>query len=86
MIKSVFSVCDKKAEKYGPLQLVDSPAVFTRELDDYVRREPDSVLAQHPEDFTVFCVGSFDDETGKLTSFAAPQKMFDVAVLVVKSE
>lgn len=86
MLKSIFSVYDQKAEKYGPLQLVDSPAVFTRDFHDYIRREPTSVVAEHPEDFTVYCLGSFDDQSGVITSFVLPEKMFDVSVLVSKPE
>lgn len=86
MIKSVFSVFDKKAQRFGAPQLVESPAVFMRDFQDYLRREPTSVVAEHPEDFTVFCVASFDDESGEMTPFAEPHKMVDVSVLVVKSE
>lgn len=86
MIKSVFSVLDKKAGRYGPLQLVDSPAVFLRDFQDYLRREPTSVVAEHPEDFVVMAVGSFHDETGQLIGLAHAEQFIEVASLVVKAE
>lgn len=60
-----FSVLDKKAEYF-------STPFFTRSLGEAIRgfgdeaRNPDSQLAKHPNDFELYHVGYFSQETGEL--------------------
>ncbi|QKI28931.1 VP5 [Kummerowia striata gokushovirus] len=36
---------------------------------------PDTLMAKHPADFTLFQVGEFDDETGALQPLGAPVQL-----------
>lgn len=61
----VYSVFDVKAQEYGQLYLARTDNVAARMFADGVR-DGGSILAQHPEDFGLECVGSFDETTGEL--------------------
>lgn len=60
-----FSVLDKKAEFF-------STPFFTRSLGEAIRgfgdeaRNPESQLAKHPNDFELYHIGFFSQETGAL--------------------
>lgn len=62
----VLSVFDKKAEVYGGVYLARSIAVGARMFTDTILSGPDTVIRQHPEDFVLCQVGTFDDVTGEL--------------------
>lgn len=67
MKRIAFSVFDSKAMTFGQPMFVSNTAVMFRMMKDEVAREgPDNMLNRHPEDFGVYAVGSFDDETGVL--------------------
>lgn len=56
---------DHAAEMFGRPFFVQHPAMAVRSFSDEVRREaPDNNLFTHPEDFTLYHLGSFDDSTG----------------------
>ena len=69
MIKTYYSIYDKKSKFYStPFQQVnDAVAIrqFTNLLADQ-SLEP----SKNPEDYQLFTIGKFDDESGELTSMA----------------
>lgn len=42
---------------------------FYQMYRDAVDREPNSPLASFPEDFNLYCIGSFDTELGEVRSY-----------------
>ena len=60
-----FSVFDKKASSYGTPFFVPTRGVALRSFSD-LANDQRSVVAQHPEDFALYEVGSFDDIGGVL--------------------
>lgn len=65
-MKSIYSIYDLKAQTFGLLHLVSSPAAFYRDLADYVRSETDTPEGRHPADFQVCMLGWLNEETGVL--------------------
>lgn len=66
MAKSMlFSVYDSKAEMH-------SPPMADRSIQSAIRRftsevaSPESQLHHYPEDFALYNIGTFDDETGEV--------------------
>lgn len=57
------SVFDKVAEQYYAPMLAPNFGVAIRQFGDECRR-PDSRLNQHPADFDLKAIGTFDDQTG----------------------
>lgn len=70
MKRPVCAVYDSAAQVYSnPPLFVPSVAVATRSFTDEVRRvDPQNQLNKHPEDFVLFHLGEYDDETGELSS------------------
>lgn len=64
-MKSIYSIYDLKAQTFGMLHLVSSPAAFYRDLADYVRRD-EGPMGRHPADFQVCMLGWLNEETGVL--------------------
>jgi len=66
----VFSIYDCKAEAYLKPFFCQNRAVALRSFSDALA-EPQSGFAQHPEDFTLFEIGEWDESEGKLKSHEA---------------
>lgn len=63
----VFTIRDSKVEAYLPPFLAANVPTAQRLLQDAVRGG-DSMLQMHPEDYQLFHVGMFDEQTGELSS------------------
>lgn len=68
MIIKIFSVFDSKAAFFGQPFADQSIASATRNFSDAVNdgSNPNNLWHKHPEDFSLFHVGEFDNETGEL--------------------
>lgn len=65
MILRVFSVFDAKLAAYNVPFFARTEADAIRSFGDLVV-DPRSRVAQHKEDYSLYCVGTFDDDTGLL--------------------
>ncbi|WNK13123.1 MAG: nonstructural protein [Microvirus sp.] len=64
-IKQVCSVYDSASRLYGQPFFVPAVAAAVRSVGDEANRaDKDNALYQHPEDFSLFHLGSFDDSEG----------------------
>jgi len=68
----VYSLFDRKVREFGPPAIARNDETLLRELGDRVRSSPNSMMAQHPEDFDVMRVGEFFLETGYLAGVSGP--------------
>lgn len=65
MIRVIFSVRDSASELYGQPFFVPSRGVALRSFADEANRAAaDNALNQHPEDFILYELGTFDESTG----------------------
>lgn len=83
MISRVFSVHDQKAVAFLPPFFFGTVGQAVRAISDCVT-DPNHSFGNHPEDYTLFEVGSWDDSTGVLTPLDEPKVV--VTLLVLKSE
>lgn len=61
----IMSVRDSKSEAYGRPFFTPSIGTAIRSFADEVNNNrEDNMLFSHPEDFTLFTLGKFDDTTG----------------------
>jgi hypothetical protein len=70
----VFSVFDSKAEVYGTPIFFPTKGLATRAFEDQCNK-PDSPICQHPGDYTLFCIGEFDPDTGSLIPLGSPSSL-----------
>ena len=69
----VVSIKDRAADAYGRPFYVPSVGVAIRSFQDEVNRAAeDNQMYQHPDDFDLFDLGSFDDNTGSFDLHEAP--------------
>lgn len=65
MIYQVFSVRDSKAAAYALPFFLPRAEVAIRSFKDAVGN-PEHDMSRHPEDYTLFVIGEYDDEKGLL--------------------
>lgn len=68
MILKMFSVLDMKAQFFGQPFFEQQEATAIRSFSDAVNDSSNStnMWNRHPEDFQLYLVGSFDNETGEV--------------------
>ena len=70
----IVSILDTAAGAYGRPAYVASEGVAMRQFQDEVNRESDdNQLYRHPDDFQLFYLGTFDDNTGVMDLLAQPK-------------
>ena len=69
-----FAVFDSKSEVYGTPIFFATKGLATRAFEDQCNK-PDSPIAQHPADYTLFCIGDFEPDTGTLTPLPSPSSL-----------
>jgi len=74
MIHKIFSIYDSKAVTYNTPIFLPQEGQAIRIFDDMVNRT-DSEIGKHPEDYTLFTLGDFNDETGLITSLNTPKSL-----------
>lgn len=72
MILKIFSVFDEKACIFGQPFFLPHNGVALRSFSDLVQDNQTNVC-RHPEDFKLYCLGSYDDNSGGLISVAQPE-------------
>lgn len=75
-MQKVFVVYDSKSEAYGNPFVAQSTGVAIRSYADEVnRKDGQSQVAAHPEDFTLFEVGTYDEHTGLISMYEAKKSL-----------
>lgn len=88
MTKMVVSLYDVKAEMFMQPFFVPSLGVAYRNLADEVNRpnpSPEQVLALHPQDFELYRLGAFDEESGVIIAEDKPRRVCSVADLLIEA-
>lgn len=65
-LQKVVALRDSKVGNFGSLCLVKTLSVGERMFND-LTMDRSTLIGQHPEDFSLWCVGDFDDDTGVIT-------------------
>jgi hypothetical protein len=71
MIMKMFSIFDAKAETFMPPFCVHSVGIAKRDFSDAVN-DGKSFVNKHPEDYSLFEIGTYDDQTGQCDMLATP--------------
>lgn len=74
MKMTICSVLDAKADMFGRPFFVQTTAVGLRSFNDEVNRNaPDNPFFTHPEDYALYELGIFDDQTGRIFPYEIPK-------------
>lgn len=82
MTKVLCSIYDSKAEYWSLPMCFHSEAQAVREFGNAVNGN-DTEYGRHPEDYTVFALGTFDESTGTIDVFEVPSALA-VGIILVK--
>lgn len=66
MIHKIYAVYDSKAESYTPPYFQHTEAMALRIFGDTCN-DKGHTFGMHPEDYTLFHLGEYDDSTGTIT-------------------
>lgn len=83
MIKKMYSVFDSKLATFGLPWFQMTDAAGLREFSDAVNdgSNPNNQWHRHPEDFSLFHIGDFDDQTGEVVP-CVPRSLVTASSLV----
>lgn len=84
MILKAFSVRDSKAEVFNTPFFQKTHGEAERSFRELVR-DPKTMPGKYPEDYDLYYLGEYDDQTGKMELIASPQHLMK-AVNVLSSE
>lgn len=70
----VFSVYDSKVEAFMNPFFMNSKGEAIRAFSDTVA-DSKHPFAKHPADYTLFCLGTFDNSTGEFDRLSTPQSL-----------
>lgn len=74
MIIVVCSVRDAKAEVFGQPHFTQSVGTAIRSFTDEINREaPENSFFRHPEDYTLYQLGTYDDSNGRFDNLETPK-------------
>lgn len=74
MILYVIAMRDRVAQIYGQPVFVGNVASAIRSFGDQIN-DPQSQVSKHPNDYDLFELGSFDDESGRFTNLDQPRQL-----------
>jgi hypothetical protein len=68
MIKKIFTIRDQKAEAYLNPTLMRTSGEFLRAIEE-LANDPDHQFHKHSSDYSLWCVGEYDELTGVVTPY-----------------
>ena len=69
MIHKIYAIFDSKAEAYSLPFYYQHEGQALRTVIDWLN-DPNTPYAKHPEDYTLFDLGTYDENTGTITQDA----------------
>lgn len=81
MLVHAYTIYDCKALIYSPPFFAGTHGLATRMVAD-AANDLSSNLGRHPADFTLYCIGTFDDASSRLLPFDVREHVSDVLPLV----
>lgn len=81
MILNVYTLHDSKTLVYNQPFYAMNHGVARRMVSD-VAADMNTSVGRHPTDYTLYCVGTYDDQTGFLKPYEIREHVVDVIALV----
>lgn len=78
---NAYTLHDNKAAAYSPPFYQSNHQLAIRLVRDLVI-DPTTTVGRHPSDFRLYCIGQYDDTTGRLVPAETPEHVVDAAGLV----
>jgi len=69
MILNVYTIYDDAAKAYMQPFMFQTDGLAVRAFQDNINSDKSNNISEHPEQFTLFKVGEFDDSTGAISTY-----------------
>lgn len=79
----MFSICDSKAAIFYPPMFKGTHGEAEREFQNLANHKETSI-GRNPEDFDMYYLGTYDNNTGKMTPLDTPQHVQKAVFLIKK--
>lgn len=63
MLLKLYGVRDEKAEAFRDMRFYQTDGIASRQFSD-AAMDPKTYINKHPQDYSLYLLGEFDDETG----------------------
>lgn len=77
----IYVVHDVQANVFGTPQFMLTDGIALRTVSDLIK-DPASILAKHPEDFSLYMIGEYDEASGTIKAMDRPSLVIRVNSLV----
>lgn len=78
---NVYSVYDKAAKVYSPAFNAQNNAVALRMFDSACKN-PDTQVAKYPQDYELYLLAEWDDNTGEYKNVSPVQRIIQAAEMI----
>lgn len=85
MMLHAYTLYDCKALTYSPPFFTTAHGAAVRMVMD-LAADPNTSVGRHPADYTLYCVGRWNDGTGELQPLPTREHVSDVLALVPRAE
>lgn len=85
MLLNAYSVYDVKSLTYSPPFFQPAHGSAARMFSD-LANDANTSVGRHPADYSLFCLGLFDDQTGKLLALDQREHIADAVSFVQKQQ
>lgn len=76
MLLRIYSIRDEKSLSYGTPFFQSTDGLALRAFADLVN-DPKSIISKHPEDFSIWFIGTFDDEAAQIVTESERKHLAD---------
>lgn len=80
MLLKMFSIRDAKGEVFNQPWFAKTHGEAERNFRTLASK-PDSMVSQFPEDFDLYYIGEYDDQSGKVEPLPTPQHMLKASAI-----
>lgn len=84
MLLNAYTLYDVKSLTYSPPFYAGAHGAASRMVAD-LAQDSSTTVGRHPKDFTLYCVGLFNDGTGELLPHAVKELVTDVVSLLPRT-
>lgn len=81
----IFSIFDEKAQAYNSPQYLQHKGEAIRMLQTTMDNK-DSMLSKYPQDFSLYCIGDYDDNLGKISGKIEPELVIRATELLATKD
>lgn len=82
---NIYSIYDEKAEAYNTPQYLRHKGEAIRMLQTTLDNK-ETMISKYPKDYSLYCLGTFDDNKGEIEGIAVPVLIVRATELLIAEE